>query len=77
MVEKSPFFGAGPQKAFTMVNQIEFDPSRLSHFTSPVERAKSAEKFRASPPRVPLDALSRLRPKIVHSKDSKLHTFQF
>ena len=36
-----------------MVNQIEFDPSRLSHLTLPARRAKSAEKFRASPPVAP------------------------
>ena len=29
-----------------MVNQTEIDPSRLSHFTLPEERAKSTEKFR-------------------------------
>ena len=33
-----------------MVNQIDGDPSRLSHFTLPAERAKSTEKFRVSPP---------------------------
>ena len=33
----------------TMVNQTDFDPSRLSHFTLPDRRAKSAEKFRVSP----------------------------
>ena len=38
----------GPGR-LTMVNQIEFYPSRLSHFTLPEERAKSTEKFRASP----------------------------
>ena len=42
-------FGHRGRDGLTMVNQCEIDPSHLSHFTLPAERAKSTEKFRVSP----------------------------
>ena len=42
--------GGGVSDGLTMVNLKRGYPSCLSHFTLPARRAKSTEKFRASPP---------------------------
>ena len=48
-MSKIGYFGGAVRVGLPMVNQIQFDPSHLSHFTLPARRAKITEKFSASP----------------------------